>query len=98
MIVGVARLKMRIHGNHSLKGKRRVVKSVISQIRNRFNVAASEVDDHDLWQQAEIGIAAVGNEHAVVNSALDKILDFVERVSEAEIVNSSLDIINLGRE
>jgi len=43
-------------------------------------VAVSEVDGHDAWQRAEIGVSAVGNSGPVINSLLDKVLDFVERL------------------
>ncbi len=96
MIVGVARLKVRMPGNHSLKGKRRIIKSLFGQVRSRFNVAISEVGYHDLWQSAEIGLSAIGNNEPTINSALDKTLDFIERVCVAEIVDSEIEIIHLG--
>lgn len=98
MIVGTARIRLRLNGNHSLKGKRKVIKSIIGQVSSRFNCAVSEVADHDLWQTSEIGIATVGNDGPTINSALDKILDFIERNVQAEVVGSSYEIIHLGSE
>jgi len=97
MIVGIIRLKIRLPGNHSLKGKRRVVKSLIGQIGSRFNVAVSEVALHDVWQRAEIGISAVGNSQPVINSVLDKILEFIERTCLVEVVDTDIEIIHLGK-
>ncbi len=98
MIVGVVRIRLHLDGNHSLKGKRKVIKSILQQVSARFNCAASEVDLHDVWQSAEIGIATVGNDGPTINSALDKILDFIERNVQAEVVGSSLEMIYLGKE
>ncbi|QGG47126.1 hypothetical protein FTV88_0974 [Heliorestis convoluta] len=52
MTVGYAEVSLHIHGVDSLKGKRRVVKSIVDRLRSRFNVSVSEVDKHDLWQAA----------------------------------------------
>lgn len=95
MVVGICRLGLRLPENGSLKGKRKVIKSIIDRVRDKFNVAISEVDDHDLWQKAQIGVAAVGNSRSVVNSALDKITRFVESMGLAEVLEAKLEIINL---
>ncbi len=97
MIVGVARLQLRLPENHSLKGKRRVIKSLTGQVASRFNVAISEVDKHDLWQHAEIGISAVGNNQSMINSVLDKVLDFIESTYLVEVLRTDIEIIHLGR-
>jgi len=41
MTVGVARLTFLIHDNRSLKGKRKVVKSLVEKCRHRFNVSVA---------------------------------------------------------
>jgi len=97
MIVGIIRLRIRLPGNHSLKRKRRVVKSLIGQVRSRFNVAISEVALNDVWQRAEIGISAVGNSQPVINSVLDKILGFIERTCLVEIIDTDIEIIHIGK-
>ena len=44
MNVGVCRINLRLPENESLKGKRRILKSIISRVGNKFNVAIAEVD------------------------------------------------------
>jgi hypothetical protein len=83
---------MIIPENASLKGKRKVVKSLIGRLRSRFNVSVAEVDSNDLWQRVELGLAVVGNDRRFVNSSLDKILDYVEREDEADTVDSYMEI------
>ena len=97
MIVGIIRLRVRLPGNHSLKGKRRVVKSLIGQVRSHFNVAVSEVALNDVWQRAEIGISTIGNSQPLINSVLDKIMEFVERTCLVEIINTDIEIIYMGK-
>jgi uncharacterized protein YlxP (DUF503 family) len=98
MIVGIIRLRVRLPGNNSLKGKRRVVKSLIGQVSSHFNnVAVSEVALHDVWQRAEIGISTVGNSHPIINSVLDKILEFIERTCLVEVIDTDIEIIHMGK-
>lgn len=96
MTVGVARVTFRLHGNHSLKDKRQVVKSLIEKSRHRFNVSVAEVADQDVYQQATIGIAAVGSDARVINSLLDRIMDFMEDLGLAELIDRELELIPLG--
>ncbi len=95
MVVGVARLNMHLPENHSLKGKRRVIKGMIGQVRSRFAVAISEVGLHDVWQSAEIGISAVGNSQPVLNSVMDKIIDFIDGFPLIEIVRADVEYIHI---
>ncbi len=96
MIVAVARIKFHLPANDSLKGKRKVMKSMLAQVRNRYNMACSETDFHDIWQSAEIGICTVGNSEPVLSSAMEKVLRFVEDTCPCEVVDSELEIIHMG--
>jgi uncharacterized protein YlxP (DUF503 family) len=95
MVVGLGIITFRIHDCRSLKGKRRVVKSIINQIRNHFNVSVAEVGSNDIYQRAEIGFALVGNDRQVINSKIDKIFNLTDELGLAEIIDSELEIINL---
>ena len=50
MVIGTCTIELHIPGNGSLKGKRRVIKSIIARVHNEFNVSIAEVDNQDLWQ------------------------------------------------
>jgi uncharacterized protein len=95
MVIGVCRLHLRIPENHSLKEKRHVIRKLIDRVRHRFNVAISEVDDNDLWQRAQIGFCTVGNDRRFVNSSLDKIIDFIEKMYLAEVIEKEMEIITV---
>ena len=60
MHAAALRIEVRIRDARSLKEKRQTVKSVIAQLSASHNVAISEVDDHDKWHKATLGVAAVG--------------------------------------
>lgn len=94
MVIGVIRVTLVLHDSHSLKDKRQVLKSVIEKVRNRFNVSVAETGSNDLWQRAEIGIAAIGNDKAFVNSVLDKVMNFIEGMHLAEVTDSNIELLN----
>jgi len=95
MVVGICRIDFRIPENHSLKGKRHVLRKMIDRVRNRFNVSISEVGDQDLWQRAQLGICAVGNDRRHINSSLDKVIDFIEKMQLGEMVHSEMEILSV---
>lgn len=96
MTVAVCRVTFRLHGNQSLKDKRRVVKSLVEKCRHRFNVSVAEVDDQDVYQRAVIGVAVVGNDGRVLNSLLDRVVEFMDSMGLAELVDHELELIPLG--
>jgi uncharacterized protein YlxP (DUF503 family) len=95
MVIGVCQLDFRIPENQSLKGKRHVMRKMIDRVRHQFNVAVSEVGDNDLWQRGQIGICTVGNDRRHINSSLDKVIDFIEKMNLVEMVRTEMEIINV---
>jgi uncharacterized protein YlxP (DUF503 family) len=94
MVVGVAKISLRLPGNQSLKGKRKVIKSICERLRQRFNLAVAETDAQDLWQTAELGLVAVGNQNGYIDSKLDKAINFVEDMQIAEIIKIQRELIH----
>ena len=95
MVIGILKLTLRIHDTQSLKEKRKVVKSVIARIRNKFNVSIAEVGSNDKWQIAELGICTVGNDRRFINSTIDNILSYLDSIYIDEIIHSDIEILNV---
>ena len=96
MNVGVCKIRLRLPENLSLKGKRQVLKSIISRIENKFNVSVAEVDDHDLWQLATLGVGCVSNDRRYTNEVLSKVVDFVVNGRfEVEILDYEVEIMSV---
>ena len=94
MHIGVCHIKLRLPENLSLKGKRRVLKSITTRVRNKFNVSIAEVGDNDLWQVATLGICCVSNNGRQTNEVLSKVVSFVsESRFEIEILDYDIEII-----
>jgi uncharacterized protein YlxP (DUF503 family) len=89
----VLEVRMRLRSSHSLKEKRRVVRSIKDRVRARFNVSVSEVDDQDLWQSIVLGFAAVGPDHGHVHGELEKILQQIRIHPEAELLDWHIEEI-----
>ena len=96
MNIGVCKVRLRLPENLSLKGKRQVLKSITSRIRSRFDVAAAEVDDHELWQLATIGVCCISNDRRHANQVLSKVTDFITSGRfDAEILDYEIEIITV---
>lgn len=97
MVVGVLKITLGIEGAYSLKDKRGVVRRLSDRVRNKFNVAVAEVDLHDTYNRAMLGVACVANDGAFVNSVLDKVVDAVERMGagQADVLDTDLELIHV---
>jgi hypothetical protein len=95
MVVGIGIITFRLHDCRSLKGKRKVVKSIISRLRNNFNASVAEIGSNDVHQRAEIGFSLIGNDQSIINSKIDKMINLAEDLGLAEIIDTDMEIIHL---
>ena len=95
MVVGSLKIEFRLTDNRSLKGKRKVVRSMVDKVKSRFNVSIAEVGSNDKWQKIELGICAAGNDRRHIDSSLNHILSFLESLYLAEIVHTEMEIFNV---
>jgi uncharacterized protein YlxP (DUF503 family) len=85
MVVGVLKLNLLLPENHSLKGKRGVLKRIQTQVSNRFNISVAECGDQDLWQSAVLGFGVVGTSQPILEATLQKVVDFVDAMGLAQV-------------
>jgi uncharacterized protein YlxP (DUF503 family) len=64
--------------NGSLKGKRKELLMLKSQLQRRFGATVAETDHHDLWQRATLSAALVGRDAGAVSDAGAKLERYVE--------------------
>jgi len=98
MVIGCCSIKFYLHGNNSLKGKRRLVRAVKDRLKNDFNVSVAEVGDQGLWQSLHIGISAVGSDRPYMDGLLTKVVDAIDRMSLAEMVDCKKETLSMGQE
>jgi uncharacterized protein YlxP (DUF503 family) len=94
MIVGVLKLNLLIPENHSLKGKRGVLKRIQARVANQFNVSVAECDHQDLWQSAILGFGAVGTSRAVVEATLQRVIEFVDELGLAQVGETGMEFFH----
>jgi uncharacterized protein YlxP (DUF503 family) len=92
VIVGTLKLRLVLRESHSLKDKRRVIKSLKDTLSNKFNISVAETDEQDVWQTAEVGIAAVGTDGSFVQSVLTSVVNYVRFFGGVELVNSEQEL------
>ena len=93
MTIGFCRLVLYLPESGSLKNKRNLLQSIVTRIRNKFNVSISELDDNELWQKATLGVAIVSNESRYANRVLSKVVDMVKADIRVELLDYSLEMI-----
>lgn len=84
-------MTLNIPAARSLKDKRRVIRSLVTRLRNQFNASVAEVGDNDLWQSCRLGVAVVSNLHAHADSQLTAIVKAVQQEKEAFLVDYEIE-------
>jgi uncharacterized protein YlxP (DUF503 family) len=92
--VGICKIRLRLPENSSLKGKRSVIKSLIAQVNNKFNVSIAEVEDQDAWQIATLGVTCISNDSQHNNEVLSKVVNFVDSGRfDIELLDYTIEIL-----
>jgi uncharacterized protein len=91
LVVGVLKLRLILPENHSLKGKRGVLKRIQSRVANQFNVSVAECGDQDLWQSALLGFGVVGSSQPIIHATLQKVADAVDEMGLAQVAEARIE-------
>ncbi len=78
MIIGACTITLYLHGVHSLKEKRSIVKSVLARLRNEFNVSTAEVGSQDSHVRAVLGVACVSSSGDYAHGQLEAVVRWIE--------------------
>jgi uncharacterized protein YlxP (DUF503 family) len=78
MHIGICTIELRLPGNGSLKGKRRVIKSITARVGREFNVSIAEVDAQNLWQRAVLGVACVSSSSGYAHGQMERVVEWIE--------------------
>lgn len=94
MPIAYLTLDLRIEGAHSLKDKRQVLRAMKDRLRHRFNVAVAELDAHDVWQRATIGVVGISDSRDYLDGLMRHVESEAIKVANntgAEIVDAFLE-------
>jgi uncharacterized protein len=93
VVVGILQFELLIHDPESLKDKRRVLRSVKDRLHREHQVSVAEVACQDRADLAVVGLAVVGTDGKQVGQMLDRILDKLRHLREADLGDSTREII-----
>ncbi len=95
MVLVAATIDLHIPGVTSLKEKRGIIKGLIARLHKRFNIAVAEVEFHDAWQSAMLGVAIVSTGSGHAEARLESVLGWIERNWPAvQIVDHVFEVIH----
>ena len=80
-------LHIHIPSAHSLKEKRKQIKSLKDKLSARFNASVSEVDKLDSWQQSVMGVCMLSNERKYLEKQISLIENIIYEYAEIELVS-----------
>jgi uncharacterized protein len=92
----IATLTIHLHipGCSSLKEKRGRIKPLISRLHREFNVSVAEMDLQDMWQEAVIVCAMVGNDYRQLESALQTVARWLEgNWPDGDVIDQKIQVL-----
>ena len=95
MQIGCIRVEFYLHGVFSLKEKRNIANSIKQKLKNKFNISIAEIESQDSLNRLVFGIAIVSNSGKIIQKVADNLLNFLEKITSEEIVDTSLEIFSL---
>ena len=92
--IGILTLHLHLPGCSSLKDKRRVIKSLIAKIQNKFKLSVAEIGHLDVWQDSQIAVAVVSNDRKQSMAILQNVLNWVsDNWHEGYIADDDIEVI-----
>jgi len=80
-------LNLHIPSAHSLKEKRKQIKSLKDRLSHRFNASVAEVDELDNWQKSVIALCLLSNDKSYLNKQFSLVEARVLEYAELELIS-----------
>jgi uncharacterized protein len=93
VIAALVTVELHVPAAGGLKAKRAVLKSLIAALRNDLNVSVAEVDHHDLWQRATLGVAIAAGSEVGARKVAQQVEKIVYREPRVDVVRIDVDIV-----
>lgn len=93
MFVGVLRVSLFLSEPQSLKDKRRIIKSLIERLKNKFNLSVAEIGELDSWNHCELGLTCISNEAGHADSMMNSAINFIEDQGTVDLTGVQTEII-----
>jgi uncharacterized protein YlxP (DUF503 family) len=86
--VGSLSLDLLLGDVHSLKGKRGIVKPIVSELQRKYGVSVAEAGHLDLHRRALVGVAVVGADAGHCKDVLNACERLVANRPEIEVLSA----------
>ena len=94
MAIGVLLLQLQLPACKSLKEKRSRLKPLMARLHREFNISVAELDRQDVWDEATIGCAMIGNEHQFSENSLQTVVRWLNKNwPDVSLVDDHIEII-----
>lgn len=87
MRAAALRVELHLPGPQSLKAKRAVLRPVVEGIKRLGSYSVAEVDHHDLWQRAALGVAIAAPDGKSLGMQLSKLRNYLDSCLEVEVID-----------
>lgn len=93
MIAAVLRVELHIPQSRSLKAKRAVLRPFIEGLKQVASLSVSEVDHHDAWKRASVGVAVVAPDVGMLDRLVDSMRRYLDAQLEMEILEVAISYL-----
>ncbi|MFQ6008560.1 MAG: DUF503 domain-containing protein [Candidatus Zixiibacteriota bacterium] len=76
--------RLELPGVSSLKEKRRILKSLMTRLRNNFNISIAEVGDNNMLRSTTLGASVTTNSTSFGHQVIAKVVNKIE--SEPNVI------------
>ncbi len=87
MHILLVRLNLEIPQAHSLKDKRRQIKSLKERVMSRFNASVAEVDFLDNWKRSVLAVCMISNDRSYLDQQFSLLEARVLEYTELELLS-----------
>lgn len=98
MVVGVARIDLRLFAVHSLKEKRSVSARLLHRLRTKYPLSVAEVGYGDLHQRILLGACLCAGSEKLVHSVFAGMEAEIEATGTVAILNLDFEYLHYGDE
>ena len=92
MVIALLHIELHIPHAQSLKEKRMVLRRVKDRLQ-KFNVAIAEVEHHDRWQRAGLGLVAISTTTEHVERELSAAAAEIDRVEPGILTRTEIEFL-----
>ena len=87
MVIGTLEVDLYLEDSQSLKSRRRVIKGLIARLRQKFNVAVTEIGDKNLWQRTTLAMVSLSDDSKYLDGLLSTVLNYLEREKSVQVLD-----------